>query len=126
MTIVVIDDEPLLLDLVSTILRSEGHAVHAVGDPLVGLAFCQSHSGVDLLITDVDIRPISGFEVVKRLRLSDVDLPVLFMSGYPNVSGVISQTLGESSVLDKPFTTPQLKAAVKRAIRKNKTSPRAA
>ena len=126
MKTVVIDDEPLLLDLISATLRSEGHAVHAVADPLAGLSLCQSQSGVDLLITDVDMRPISGFEVVKRLRLSNVEIPVLFMSGYPNVSGVISKTLGESAVLDKPFTAAQLRTAVNRALRKNETSPRAA
>jgi DNA-binding NtrC family response regulator len=112
--ILVIDDESVLLDLISTTLRLDGHTVIALSDPLAALE-CQGpgQPRIDLLLADIDMRPISGFEVVKRLTSAGFTSPVLFMSGYPALSGAVADSLGNRAILEKPFTATQLRVAIR-------------
>jgi DNA-binding NtrC family response regulator len=119
--ILVIDDEPVLLGLVSTALRRDGHQVTAMDDPLAATAAYKSGGlPVDLLLADVSLRPISGFEIFKRFMKAGFNGPVLFMSGYPAVSGIIVESIGARAVLEKPFTAPELRSAVRQALSKIK------
>jgi DNA-binding NtrC family response regulator len=120
--ILLIDDEPVLLDVVSNTLRLAGHDVTAMGNPLTALsASFAGGSPIDLVLTDIDTKPISGFEVVRRLSSRGFDGSVLFMSEYSSLASAVAQSLGESAVLEKPFTAAQLKTAVGRALRKART-----
>jgi DNA-binding NtrC family response regulator len=115
--ILVIDDEEILLYLISNTLRMEGHEVVSLTDPLAALelkTFVQRP--FDLLLADIHTKQISGFELVKRLALNGITLPVLFMSGYPASTTAIASGLGHCSLLEKPFTAQQLRAAVKKAL----------
>ncbi len=115
--ILVIDDEVMLLDLISNTLRLDGHHVTAMSDPLAVLEFQRAgQSPVDLLLSDISMKPISGFELVKRLTKAGFNSPVLFTSGYPALSEAVANGLGERSVIEKPFTAAQLRAAVRRAL----------
>lgn len=93
--ILLIDDEPVLLDVVSNTLRHDGHDVTAMGNPLSALL--ASYAGgnpIDLVLTDIDTKPISGFEVVRRLTRKGFDGSVLFMSEYPSLAAAVAQSLG--------------------------------
>jgi two-component system OmpR family response regulator len=114
--ILVIDDEPIVLDLIAISLTLSGHEVTAFGNPLEIFEAPELLRTADLLITDVSMRPIDGFEVVKRLNTDGLCPPVLFMSGYPAVAAAIAQNRGEKSVIEKPFTVEQLRNAVRRAL----------
>ena len=115
--ILVIDDEPLLLDLVSTVLRMAGHEITAVADPtLVESTITNALTPVDLLIADVDMRPITGFALVKQLRARHIDCPVIFMSGHQGLNGIVTDSLGHRFMLEKPFTAPELRSAVQRVL----------
>jgi CheY-like chemotaxis protein len=60
--ILVIDDEPGLLGLISTTLRQDGHCVTALNDPLAAIEGAMNGGpAIDLLLTDVSMKPISGF-----------------------------------------------------------------
>jgi DNA-binding NtrC family response regulator len=126
--ILLIDDEPVLLDLISNTLRLDGHDVNAISNPLVALASQSAvKTPIDLVVTDIDMKPISGFELVKRLSKEGFSGPVLFMSGYPALAAAVAESLGDRTVLEKPFTSAQLRAAVAKALRRLKTkAPRAA
>jgi two-component system cell cycle sensor histidine kinase/response regulator CckA len=122
--ILVIDDESLVLDLISATLRRDGHNVTAMADPLAAIdAFINGRLAIDLLLTDVSMSPISGFEIFKRMLSAGFDGPVLFMSGYSALSGAIVGSLGERAIIEKPFTAAELRAAVGRAVAKIKAKP---
>jgi DNA-binding NtrC family response regulator len=119
--ILVIDDEEILLDLICTTLRRDNHTVTAMLD---ADAICDAYKTkrltIDLLLTDVSMKPIGGFELVRRLNLVGFNGSVLFMSGYSGLSGVITESLGSRALIEKPFTAAQLRAAVSKALPKTK------
>src|ERR1035441_9616229 len=103
--ILVIDDESVLLGLISNTLRLDGHNVTAFCDPIAALNSQEAGQlSIDLLVTDISMKPISGFELVKRLIAAGFDIPVLFTSGYPALSDAVANSLGKRSILEKPFT----------------------
>jgi DNA-binding NtrC family response regulator len=110
--ILVVDDENIVLNLIATVLRTDGHTVTALSDPSLA-SDCFNIAAIDLILTDVTMKPISGFELVKRLTILGFDGRVLFMSGFSNLSAAISQSLGERALLEKPFTAMELRKAVK-------------
>ena len=114
--ILVIDDEPIVLDLISIALTMSGHEVTAFGDSREIFQNPDLVRTADLLITDVSMRPIDGFEVVKRLNADGLRPPVLFMSGYSAVAAAIAESKGKKSVIEKPFTVDQLRSAVQQAL----------
>jgi DNA-binding NtrC family response regulator len=115
--ILVVDDEPLLLDLISTILRLDGHNVRAMGDPITALNFQEAgEAPIDLLVTDISLKPISGFELVTGLSKKGFNSPVLFASGYPALYWAVPDSMRDYPILEKPFTAAQLRAAVRGAL----------
>jgi DNA-binding response OmpR family regulator len=123
--ILVVDDEAMLLDLISNTVRLDGHHVTALCDPLAALAFQETgQPPIDLILTDIEMRPISGFELVKRLRSAGFDGEVLFTSGYSALSAAVAKSLGERLILQKPFTGAQLRAAVRGSLARSKAKSR--
>ncbi len=117
--ILVIDGEVVLLGLISNTLRLDGHIITDTSDPIEALSIVdQRRQEIDLVLTDVETKPISGFEFVKRMTEKGIDIPVLFMSCYPSLVGVISSTLGKRAVIEKPFTSTALHQSVTMALAK--------
>src|SRR5689334_10737862 len=115
--ILVIDNEAVLLGLIASALRIDGHTVKALSDPLEALeAASDAEFPLDLLVTDIEMEPISGFEILRRLVKNGVRCPALFMSGYPAMTGALSPGLGPHELLEKPFTAQQLRSAVSKAL----------
>jgi CheY-like chemotaxis protein len=78
-TILVVDDEPPIRQLVGRILERKGHRVIACGDATSALAVTEA---VDLLLVDFVLPDLNGRELTNRLRELRPDLPVILMSGY--------------------------------------------
>jgi DNA-binding NtrC family response regulator len=115
--ILVIDDESIVLDLISRTLRMDGHTVTAISDPVAAMDSAGGgHLPIDLLLTDVNMKPVSGPELVQRLFAAGFSAPVIFMSGYPSVPGVIPGSNSPYSVIDKPFTIGELRVVVARIL----------
>jgi DNA-binding NtrC family response regulator len=115
--ILVIDDESILLDLISRTLRMEGHTVTAVSDPLAAIDSARTGTPpIDLLLTDVNMRPVSGPELVQRLTAAGFTAPVLFMSGYPTFASAFAGSRNACAVIDKPFTIGELRLVVARIL----------
>jgi DNA-binding response OmpR family regulator len=107
--ILVIDDEPLLLNLIAQRLELDGHRVTAFENPLaIFEPSPENRQPFDLLLVDVDMRPINGQEVVRRLCQQGFKGSVLYMSGYSNGQ--------ELPLIEKPFTVAQLREAVSAAL----------
>ena len=121
-TILVIDDSRVVLDFVSLALEREAHRVIAMTDPLAAVdLFVDGSVVVDLVLIDVSMTPISGFETFKRLAAVGFDGPVLFMSGYPGLSSAIIERLGPGAVLEKPFTPAALHMAIDKDLRRTES-----
>jgi DNA-binding NtrC family response regulator len=113
--ILVVDDEHILLDLISSVLRTDGHTVTSLSDPSLASDYVKN-AAIDLILTDVTMRPISGFEMVKRLTILGFEGRVLFMSGFSNLSAAISRSVGVRAIIEKPFTAIELRRSVKRVL----------
>ncbi len=122
--ILVIDSELASLAMISNTLRLEGHAVNSSDDPIMALVHAEKKDGLkpDLVLTDLNLRPIGGFEIARRLRLADPNLPIVYMADSQGIADVIVGTLGPNAVLRKPFTAKQLRSIVKRRLANKRTS----
>ncbi len=117
--ILVIEQEDVLLGLISSTLQLDGHTIMKTNDPIEALSMVdQRKQEIDLVLTGVDMTPISGFEFVKRINQNGVNISALFISGHPGITGVIRSTLGERSAIEKPFTSAALRQSVARALAK--------
>ncbi|WP_006786987.1 response regulator [Thiorhodospira sibirica] len=118
--IVVIDDDPLFCDLLSTMLGQDGHRVTAASDGEAGLALVQRNPP-DLVITDILMPRLDGVDIIRRLHVSHPDLPIIAISGgRRSISAEFnlnSATLiGARKTLAKPFTRQQLLQTVKEVL----------
>ncbi|MDQ2999725.1 MAG: PAS domain-containing protein [Fibrobacterota bacterium] len=109
-SILLVEDNPELRELVNLFLTAAGYKVLSVGRPGEAEALWQSRKdSIDLLITDMVMPGKSGKDLAKALLVHKPELKTLFISGYsPKRSGV-----GEWDFLQKPFTRNELLDAVR-------------
>ena len=114
--ILLADDDPDILEVVSVLLASEGYRVDAARDGLEALALARYPP--DLAILDVMMPKASGLEVCERLRLSS-NAPILFLTARSqDADKVAGLAVGGDDYLVKPFSTPELLARVKAILRR--------
>jgi len=113
-TLLVAEDEPLVRAVVVTTLRSFGYTVLEASNGENALDVARAHHGkIDLLVTDVVMPRLGGFDLARRIHDERADLPVLFMSGHAERAlahhGEISSS-GElaGEFLAKPFSSAEL------------------
>ena len=117
-TILVVDDDQVLLHLVSEILTLQGYTVLQAGSGHAALGLLADRGRrIDGVVTDVVMPGLSGREVAQRLASQWPDLPIVFMSGYLAESpDQVGSMLGARvAFLQKPFT-PELLLARVRAV----------
>ena len=124
-TVLLVDDEPEIRNMVSDFLRSLGHEVICAGDASQAVDHSRSHEGkIDLLITDVVMPQMDGFELALKLREERSNLPVLVMSGF--TGGALrkrGRQLGEVPFLSKPFSLRQLESSLKAILSQEGVAP---
>ncbi|MCC6223146.1 MAG: response regulator [Thermoleophilia bacterium] len=115
-TILLVEDEPLVLRLVERLLEGGGYAVVPVATPGEARQLAAAMPAPDLLVTDVVLPGRSGPELAAELRLSWPGLRVLYVSGYPGEAfGERGLERGEG-LLHKPFRGTELLAAVRSSL----------
>jgi CheY-like chemotaxis protein len=117
--ILVIDDEALVRTTVKKTLDKAGYYVLEASDGETGIALYQD-SSVDLIITDILMPGMDGFQILKAIRSEDQHIKVIAISGggqlnSDNYLGWAS-TFGANVILDKPFGSLELLAAVEHAL----------
>ena len=116
-TIVVVDDEPNIADLVDLYLAREGYRVIKVATGATGLAAVNTHRP-RLVVLDVGLPDIDGLEVCKRLRATS-SVPVIFLTARDGeVDRVLGLELGGDDYVTKPFSPAELVARVKAVLRR--------
>ena len=116
-TIVVVDDEPNIADLVDLYLAREGFRVLKTGTGEGGLQAVREHRP-RLVVLDVGLPDVDGLEVCKRLRATS-QIPVIFLTARDSeVDRVLGLELGGDDYLTKPFSPAELVARVKAVLRR--------
>jgi len=110
--ILVVDDDPEVRLFVETVLSDSGLATTAAGDGADALRQL-ARSSFDLLLTDIRMPGMDGFELAQRARALDPALAVLFMSGY---SAEYRFDPAHDDFIAKPFRPRQLLSCVHRII----------
>jgi two-component system cell cycle sensor histidine kinase/response regulator CckA len=115
-TVLVVEDEYELRNLATQILREHGYTVLAAADGNGALRAAAQHPGpIHLLLTDVVMPHLNGWEVAQRLAASRPQTKVLYMTGYTEIAAVHDAAAG-AAVLEKPFMPAALARKVHEVI----------
>lgn len=110
-TILVVEDEGVMLNSLIRILKLEGYKVLQAKNGIEGLKVCQEHQGpIDLLLTDVIMPQMTGPEMAAIAEKIRPEMKVLYMSGFTNGTITDQGILSPSThFISKPFQIPELK-----------------
>jgi two-component system, OmpR family, response regulator RegX3 len=115
--ILVVDDEPAIVDAVVYALRASGFDVDAFGDGESALEAARS-DGYDVLVVDVRLPGLSGIEICRRLR-SESDVPILILTAMDaEVDRVLGLEAGADDYVTKPFSVAELVSRVRAILRR--------
>ena len=110
--ILVVDDEPAVLGLVSQALLAQGYEVHAASHPRRALELAQAMPCFDLVVSDVIMPEMCGPELVRRIARICPTTAVVMMSGY-----LAAEAIPERAVfISKPFRMADLCSIVANAL----------
>jgi PAS domain S-box-containing protein len=116
-TVLVVEDERVVRDLIVEMLREQGYRVLQADDGPKGLAILQTGQPIDLLLTDVGLPGLNGRQLADASREQRPDLKVLFMTGYVESNLLSAGFLGPGmEVIAKPFTLENLAARIEAII----------
>jgi CheY-like chemotaxis protein len=116
-TVLVVDDDEGVRSVAQRALSGRGYRVIGAADGAEGLRVFEQHADdIDLILLDVTMPELNGFEVLKRIRATGNRVPILLSSGYDvHESEVDLKEL--SGFLEKPYDVTRLLAEVARAAR---------
>jgi len=115
--LIVEDEESILLPLEDN-LRLEGYEVTSAKDGLHGLSLAKEEN-YDLIVLDIMLPKMDGFEVCKRLRQDKIATPILILTAKSQeVDKVLGLELGADDYVTKPFSPRELLARVKAILRR--------
>ncbi len=116
--ILIVDDEPAILQLARIYLEREGFHVQEASDGESALQVTnQTHPA--LIVLDVMLPKLDGYEVCRRLRASDNDVPILMLTARDeDIDKIIGLELGADDYLTKPFNPREMVARVRAILRR--------
>ena len=129
-SILVIDDDRAVLATIKILLERAAHAVEAVDNSRAGLQLLETQS-FDLLVVDIFMPGMDGFETMRQVHLSRPDMPVIVISGQqfslasehaPDFLHMATR-LGAVSSLQKPFKPSELLAVVSGSLSSSQLLP---
>jgi two-component system OmpR family response regulator len=121
-TVLVVDDKEYIRDLVSSSLRLAGFAARAVPDGSQALAAIAAERP-DLVVLDVRMPGIDGFEVCRTLRADGNDVPIIFLTARDAPDDRVSGfTKGGDDYVTKPFSLEELVARIRAVLRRSGVS----
>ena len=117
--ILVIDDEPNIVNLVTAYLKPEGYEIATASDGLQGLKAARTLKP-DLIVLDVMLPGIDGIELLTRLRRESDVYVILLTAKTEETDRVIGLSVGADDYVIKPFSPRELTARIKAALRRIK------
>lgn len=120
--ILIIEDEESILMALTDDLALEGYEVASARDGLKGLSMAKEKAH-DLIVLDIMLPKMDGFEVCKQLRQAGVATPILMLTAKSQeIDKVLGLELGADDYVTKPFSPRELLARVKAILRRVKTT----
>jgi two-component system alkaline phosphatase synthesis response regulator PhoP len=116
--ILLIEDEPGLILTITDLLENEGYEVESAADGETGLALA-SEKRFDVIVLDIMLPRLNGFEICKDLRRKGIDAAILMLTARGQiVDRVIGLRLGADDYLTKPFDPAELLARIEALLRR--------
>jgi DNA-binding response OmpR family regulator len=118
--ILIVDDEPLIRQITSEVLKDDGHAVFEADSSEECLKVLSAEK-VDIVLLDIQLPGQSGMDTLKQLITENYHAEVIMISGHGTIETAVQAIkYGASDFLEKPFSMARLKAALAVAIEKRK------
>jgi CheY-like chemotaxis protein len=106
--VLMVEDEPLITELITEVLSENGFAVHAVADGETALRYLEDGPEVDVLFTDINLEGhMDGSTLAKQVRDRRPDLPIVYCSGRYSPSA-LAPMMSRSIFLKKPYNPADL------------------
>jgi DNA-binding NtrC family response regulator len=116
--ILIVDDEPVVADVLGTLLRKQGHEIVATQDASSGRALIETDGPWDAILLDVMLPDANGLDVLRWIRERDPDTAVLMITAFGTVENAVSaMKLGAFHYLTKPFKNEEVRILVEQAVR---------
>lgn len=117
--ILLIDDEVEILNLLETVLKKEGFSnIYKVTRGVAGIELCKTEKP-DIIVLDIMLPDIDGFEVCKRIREFSL-VPIIFLSAKSdNIDKLLGLGIGGDDYVTKPFSPKEVAYRVKAQFRRN-------
>jgi two-component system OmpR family response regulator len=121
--LLVVEDDPNIRELLSASLRFAGFAVDAVTTGVEAVTAARE-SNPDLIVIDIMLPDLDGFEVIRRLRETGLRVPVVFLTARDGTDDKIrGLTLGGDDYVTKPFSLEELTARIRAVLRRTAGDP---
>jgi len=118
--ILIIDDEEVVLDSCSQILRNSGNEILTASSGAIGVEMV-AHAKPDLVYVDLKMPGMSGFEVIKSIREIDDTVVTIVITGFATVSSAVeAMKNGAYDFLPKPFTPDEFRLITQRGLEKRR------
>ena len=118
--ILVVDDEPSIVNLVSSYLKAEGYEVYVASDGPAGLKAARAYKP-DLIVLDIMLPGLDGLELLSRLRRESDAYVILLTAKTEETDKIVGLAVGADDYVTKPFSPRELTARVKAALRRLQT-----
>jgi DNA-binding response OmpR family regulator len=123
MNLLVVEDEKRMVELLRKGLQEEGHTVVSAKDGVEGWEMSRTYS-FDMIILDIMMPRMDGYELAKRLRAEKIPTPILMLTAKDSVQDIVhGLDLGADDYLTKPFSFNELLARL-RAVRRRALEPK--
>lgn len=118
--ILVVEDEEPIRKLIGRILSTQGMSIFLAANGSQGLELVDKHE-FDLIMLDIIMSDISGYDVAKIIREQDIKTPIIFLSGKKEDEDIVKGLdVGADGYITKPFSPAVLCAQVKSQIKRNR------
>jgi two-component system OmpR family response regulator len=119
-TLLVVEDETNIRELLTTSLRFAGFAVHAAPDGRTALQLAGDHE-IDLAVLDIMLPDMDGFTVTRTLRDRGADLPIVFLTARDSLDDKVKGlTVGGDDYVTKPFSLEEVVARIRAVLRRTR------
>ncbi len=120
--ILVVEDEKSMREVLKILLEGENYEVVTAADGVAGLSFVEKDI-FDLVITDMKMPKVDGFEVLRKIKEISPDTIVIMITAFGTTeSAVEAMKLGAYDYINKPFNIDEIRLIVKKAIEKKRLS----
>lgn len=121
-TVLVIDDDPVMHEILTVLGQQYGYTVQVALDGAEGIRLASQTDG-DLIVLDLNLPGVTGFDVCRRVRSAGIDIPILIVSSSSDpVDVVVCLEIGADDYIAKPFELRELAARINAKLRRQRST----